>query len=102
MGDKFKKKIKTIKNPDTKFYFLVICGIGFGVWGGLTPPEGEISPSFLVLIAQLFILAATILGLDIKFNIKEGIFESGDIDEEGKKRVTLRLKSYREAHQQRS
>ena len=85
MGDKFKKSIKTIKNPDTKFYFLVICGIGFGVWGGLTPPEGEISPSFLILIAQFFILAATILGLDIKFNIKEGIFESGDIDEEKEK-----------------
>jgi len=82
MGDKFKKKVKAIKNPDKKFYFLVCAGIGFGIWGGLTPPEGEISPSFLILIAQLFILAATILGLDIKFNIKEGIFESGDIDEE--------------------
>ena len=85
MGDKFKKKIKTIKNPITKFYILVMMGLGFGIWGGLTPPEGEISPSFLVMIAQLFILAATILGLDIKFNIKEGIFESGDIDEEEKK-----------------
>ena len=81
MGDKFKKKVKAIKNPNTKFYFLVIMGIAFGVWGGLTPPEGEISPSFLVLIAQLFILSATILGLDIKFNLKEGIFESGDIGE---------------------
>ena len=87
MGDKFKKKVKAIKNPDKKFYFLVICGIGFGIWGGLTPPEGEISPSFLVLIAQLFILSATILGLDIKFNLKEGIFESGDgdVDEEEEK-----------------
>ena len=85
MGDKFKKKVKAIKNPNTKFYFLVIMGIRFGVWGGLTPPEGEISPSFLVMIAQLFILAATILGLDIKMNIKEGIFESGDVDEEDKK-----------------
>jgi hypothetical protein len=85
MGDKFKKKVKAIKNPDKKFYFLVLCGIGFGIWGGLTPPEGEISPSFLVLIAQFFILSATILGLDIKFNIKDGIFESGDVDEEEKK-----------------
>ena len=84
MGDKFKKKVKAIKNPDKKFYFLVLIGVAFGVWGGLTPPEGEISPSFLVMIAQLFILAATIIGLDIKFNIKEGIFESGDIDEEEK------------------
>lgn len=82
MGDKFKKKVKAIKNPDKKFYFLVLIGVAFGIWGGLTPPEGEISPSFLIMIAQLFILAATILGLDIKFNIKEGIFESGDIDEE--------------------
>ena len=81
MGDKFKKKVKAIKNPDKKFYFLVLIGVAFGVWGGLTPPEGEISPSFLIMIAQLFILAATILGLDIKFNIKEGIFESGDIDD---------------------
>ena len=81
MGDKFKKKVKAIKNPNTKFYFLVAMGVGFGIWGGLTPPEGEISPSFLVMIAQLFILAATIIGLDIKFNIKEGIFESGDIDD---------------------
>ena len=85
MGDKFKKKVKAIKNPDRKFYFLVIMGIAFGVWGGCTPPEGEISPSFLIMIAQLFILAATILGLDIKFNIKEGIFESGDIDDEEEK-----------------
>ena len=84
MGKKFKNKIKAIKNPNKKFYFLVIIGVGFGIWGGLTPPEGEISPSFLVMIAQLFILAATILGLDIKFNIKEGIFESGDIEEDEK------------------
>ena len=33
MGEKFKKKIKAIKNPNTKFYFLVIMGIGFGIWG---------------------------------------------------------------------
>ena len=83
--DKLKQsKSQAIKNPNTKFYFLVIMGISFGVWGGLTPPEGEISPSFLVMIAQLFVLAATIIGLDIKFNIKEGIFESGDIEEEEK------------------
>ena len=86
MGDKFKNKIKTIKNPNTKFYILVTIGVCFGIWGCLTPPEGEISPSFLVMIAQLFILAATILGLDIKFNIKEGIFESGDIDDKNEEK----------------
>ena len=86
MGDKFKKKVKAIKNPDKKFYILVLIGVAFGIWGGLTPPEGEISPSFLVMIAQLFILAATILGLDIKFNLKEGIFESGDIDDKNEEK----------------
>ena len=85
MGDKLEKKVKAIKNPDKKFYILVLIGVAFGIWGGLTPPEGEISPSFLIMIAQLFILAATILGLDIKFNIKDGIFVCLDVDEEDEK-----------------
>lgn len=73
---KWKKKYTKIKNPNVKFYFLVTMGIGFGVWGGILPPEGVISPSFLVMVAQLFILAATILGLDIRFNLKDMIFDS--------------------------
>jgi len=81
MGDNFKKKVKAIKNPNTKFYFLVICGIGFGIAGMVLPPIGKIDWSVLVMIGQLFILAATILGLDIKMNLKEGIFESGDVEE---------------------
>jgi hypothetical protein len=82
MSDKFKKIV--IKNPNTKFYFLVSAGIGFGIWGGSIPPGGVISPSFLIMIAQLFVLAATIIGLDIKFNIKDGLFESCcDDDDEG-------------------
>lgn len=85
MGDKFKKKVKAIKNPDKKFYFLVCAGIGFGIAGMLLPPIGTIDWSVLILIGQLFLLSATILGLDIKFNIKEGVFESGDIDEEDEK-----------------
>ena len=84
MGDNFKKKVKAIKNPDKKFYFLVCAGIGFGIAGMLLPPIGTIDWSVLILIGQLFVLSATILGLDIKFNIKEGVFESGDIDEEEK------------------
>ena len=85
MGDKFKKKVRAIKNPDKKFYFLVCAGIGFGIAGMLLPPIGTIDWSVLILIGQLFVLSATILGLDIKFNIKEGIFESGDIDEKEEK-----------------
>ena len=84
MGDKFKKKVKAIKNPNTKFYFLVCAGIGFGVAGMTLPPVGTIDWSVLILIGQLFLLSAAILGLEVKMNIKDGIFESGDIDEEEK------------------
>ena len=84
MGDNFKKKIRAIKNPDKKFYFLVCAGIGFGIAGMLLPPIGTIDWSVLILIGQLFVLSAAILGLEVKMNIKEGVFESGDIDEEKK------------------
>ena len=84
MGDKFKKKVKAIKNPNTKFYFLVCAGIGFGIAGMTLPPVGTIDWSVLILIGQLFLLSAAILGLEVKMNIKDGIFESGDIDEEEK------------------
>lgn len=84
MGDKFKKKVKAIKNPNTKFYFLVCAGIGFGIAGMTLPPVGTIDWSVLILIGQLFLLSAAILGLEVKMNLKDGIFESGDIDEEEK------------------
>lgn len=74
-----------IKNSTRKFYFLTISGIGFGVAGMCLPPIGTIDWSVLVMVGQLFILAAAIVGLDIKMNLKEGIFESGDVDEEDKK-----------------
>ena len=85
MVDKFKKKVKAIKNPDKKFYFLVCAGIGFGIAGMILPPIGTIDWSILILIGQLFLLSAAILGLEVKMNIKEGIFESGDIDDEEEK-----------------
>lgn len=81
MNDKSKKS-RGIKNPNTKFYFLVICGIGFGIAGMVLPPIGQIDWSVLVMIGQLFVLGATVLGFEVKFNIKEGIFESGDVDNE--------------------
>ena len=42
------------------FLFLFLCGIGFGVWAMLTPPGGVIDPSVLILIAQIFVLAASV------------------------------------------
>lgn len=69
------KKVK-INNPDGKFWGLVLIGVCFGVWGGLLPPGGTISSSFLIIIAQLFILAASIYGIGIKFNLKDMIFDN--------------------------
>ena len=73
---------KKIKNPTKKFYFLITAGIGFGVAGMTLQPVGSIDWSVLVMIGQLFVLAATVLGFEVKLNVKDGIFESGDIDEE--------------------
>ena len=81
-----KKSIKSqaIKNPNAKFYFLVIMGIGFGVAGMTLPPIGTIDWSILILIGQLFILAAAIMGISVNFDLKNGQFSSDcdDDDEE--------------------
>lgn len=59
------------------FLFLFLCGIGFGVWAMLTPPGGVIDPSVLILIAQIFVLAASVYGFEVHFDIKEGSFHAG-------------------------
>ena len=73
-----------VKNSTKKFYFLTISGIGFGIAGMCLPPIGTIDWSVLVMIGQLFILAAAMVGLDVKFNLKDGIFESGNDDDKNK------------------
>ena len=86
--DKLKQSIKSqaIKNPNTKFYFLVIMGIGFGIAGMTLPPIGTIDWSVLILIGQLFILAAAVMGISVNFDLKNGQFSSDcdDDDEEEK------------------
>ena len=84
--EKIKQSIKSqaIKNPNTKFYFLVIMGIGFGVAGMTLPPVGTIDWSVLILIGQLLILAAAVMGISVNFDLKNGQFSSDcdDDDEE--------------------
>ena len=84
--DKLKQSIKSqaIKNPNTKFYFLVLMGIGFGVAGMTLPPVGTIDWSVLILIGQLLILAAAVMGISVNFDLKNGQFSSDcdDDDEE--------------------
>lgn len=59
------------------FFILFFCGIAFGAWGMLLPPEGIIDGSVLIFIAQIFILAASIWGFEVHFDIKEGKFDAG-------------------------
>ena len=82
--DKLKQSIKSqaIKNPNTKFYFLVLMGIGFGVAGMCLPPIGTIDWSVLILIGQLLILAAAIMGIQVNFDLKNGQFSSDCDDNE--------------------
>ena len=85
-----KKSIQTqiIINPNTKFYFLVGAGIGFGIAGMTLPPVGAIDWSVLILIGQLLILAAAIMGISVNFDLKRGILQSdcdNDDEEENEK-----------------
>ena len=85
--DNLKQSIKSqaIKNPNTKFYFLVGAGIGFGIAGMTLPPVGAIDWSVLILIGQLLILAAAVMGIQVNFDLKNGQFSSDCDDEEEEK-----------------
>ena len=84
--DKLKQSIKTqvVINPNFKFYFLVGAGIGFGVAGMALPPIGTIDWSVLLLIGQLLILAAAVMGISVNFDLKNGQFSS-DCDDDDEK-----------------
>lgn len=55
-------------------YLSFIAGIGFGIAGLVVPPIGYIHSSVLILIAQLLVLCATLLGLNIKFDLERKFF----------------------------
>lgn len=59
------------------FLFLFLAGVSFGIWAMLTPPGGVIDSSVLILISQIFVLAASVYGFEIHFDIKEGKFDAG-------------------------
>ena len=65
------------KNRILIFLILFFCGVGFGIWSMIIPPGGVISSSVLVLIAQIFVLAAGVYGMEVHFDIKEGQFHAG-------------------------
>lgn len=57
-------------------YLSFIAGIGFGIAGLVVPPIGYIHSSVLILIAQLLVLCATLLGLNIKFDLERKLFQT--------------------------
>ena len=57
-------------------YLAFIAGIGFGIAGLVIPPAGYISSSVLILIAQLFVLSGTFIGLDVKFDVNNKYFHA--------------------------
>lgn len=65
------------KNNILVFIFLFLCGLAFGAWGMIVPPNGVIDGSVLILIAQIFVLAASVYGFEVHFDIKEGKFDAG-------------------------
>ena len=62
------------------FIFLFLCGLAFAAWGMIVPPNGVIDGSVLILIAQIFVLAASVYGFEVHFDIKEGKFDAGEKD----------------------
>lgn len=62
-------KLEVDKMLKLKRILAVICtisSIGFGIAGFIVPPTGIISSSVLWFTAQLFVFAATLLGIDIE------------------------------------
>lgn len=59
------------------FLIIFFTAVGFGVWGMLTPPPGEVSNSLLILIAQFLVLGAGIYGFNIHFDLNKGRFHAG-------------------------
>lgn len=57
-------------------YLAFFTGIGFGIAGIAIYPPGVIHGSVLILIAQLFILSAGFVGLDVKFDLNNKYFHA--------------------------
>ena len=50
---------------DVEFFSLVELGCAFGLGGMVTPPMGVIDGSVLIMVGQIFLLAAGIEGMGV-------------------------------------
>ena len=64
----------------TLAYLSFFFAMGFAIAGISIPPVGQIFSSVLILIAQLLVLSATFLGLNVKFDLERKYFHAHQHD----------------------
>lgn len=65
-----------INHRITLSYLSFFFAMGFAIAGISLPPVGQIFSSVLILIAQLLVLSATFLGLNVKFDLQNKYFHA--------------------------
>lgn len=68
-----------MKNTNIKLIIAVlsfISAVCFGVAGLLLPPPGSIDGSVLILIAQMLVFCATLIGIQLKIDLANKYFSS--------------------------
>lgn len=72
-------------------YLSFLAGVGLAIAGITIYPPGVIHGSVLIMCAQLLVLCATLLGLNIKFDLERKYFhtkqENGTSSKEDKKMI---------------
>ena len=58
-----------LRKKSIAFWTTLIAAVLFAIAGFIVPPLGVINSSVLWVVAQFLTFTATILGLDLKFNI---------------------------------
>jgi hypothetical protein len=48
----------------------------------IIPPGGVIDKSVLILVAQIFVLASSVYGFEVHFDIQKGRFHAGKVKDE--------------------
>lgn len=57
-------------------YLSFFTGVGLAIAGIAIYPPGVIHGSVLIMVAQLLVLCATLLGLNVKFDLQNKYFHS--------------------------
>lgn len=63
------------------FFILFFVGVVFAAFGMWCPPIGIIDGSVLIFIGQVFVLAASIWGFEIHYDLKNGKFDAGKVED---------------------